>query len=85
MRKDLIIILLGSRIKEAMSVQEVLTRYGGIIKTRLGIHDPSCAKCGDSGLIVLELLPATSKIKKLKSDLEALCGVKVKCVSLSDR
>jgi hypothetical protein len=85
MRRYLLIVLLRSRQKEARLVQGVLTRYGCIIKIRLGIHDAAAEKCGDTGLIILELCPETAKIKKFKAELDALSGVTTRLVGLSSR
>ena len=83
MRKDLLVVLVGSRVRKALPVQEILTRYGCIVKTRLGIHDAGKNGCSDTGLIILELIPPESRIKKLRKELDALPGVKAKLVSIS--
>jgi len=83
MRKDLLVVLVGSRVRKALPVQEILTRYGCIVKTRLGIHDAGNNGCSDAGLIILELIPPGSRIKKLKKELDALPGVKARLISIS--
>lgn len=49
-------IRLDNRANTAMEFQKILTAYGCIIKTRLGLHDVSENKCAPNGLIVLEVL-----------------------------
>jgi len=83
MRKDLLVVLIGSRVRKALPVQEILTRYGCIVKTRLGIHDAGKNGCADTGLIILELIPQGPRIKKLKKELDALPGVKAQLVTIS--
>lgn len=83
MRKDLLVVLIGGRVKKAMPVQEILTRYGCIVRTRLGIHDAGRKSCSDTGLVILELVPRENEVKKLKRELDALPGVKTRLVSLS--
>ena len=39
MKKQILLILIGSRKESAVTVQKVLTAWGCMIKTRLGIHD----------------------------------------------
>lgn len=51
-------IQIGDRDHEAVKVQELLTKVGCIIKTRLGLHDTSNEGfCSSKGLILLEFLP----------------------------
>ncbi len=83
MRKDLLVVLVGSRQKEALSIQEILTRYGCLVKTRLGIHDAGKNGCPDAGLIILELLPQQARIKKFRKELGSLPGVKTRLVSIA--
>jgi len=83
MRKDLLVVLIGSRVRKALPVQEILTRYGCIVKTRLGIHDAGRNGCSDTGLIILELISQGPRIKKLKKELDALPGVKARLVTIS--
>ncbi|MFA4908742.1 MAG: hypothetical protein WC583_03710 [Candidatus Omnitrophota bacterium] len=83
MRKVLLIVMVGSRLKKALSVQEVLTRYGCLVKTRLGLHDSGKNVCSDAGLIILELLPQEARIKSFKKELDALPGVKTRLVSIT--
>lgn len=67
----------------APKVQEILTRYGCIIHTRLGIHEASADKCSASGLILLSLLSeSTDEIDKLYKELSELDGVKVKMMDI---
>lgn len=72
-------IQLGNRVNEAVKVQELLTKNGCIIKTRLGLHESSDAHCSTSGLILLEFLPDKDKeIEMMKKELSALESVMVK-------
>ena len=72
-------IQVGNREHEALKVQELLTKYGCNIKTRLGLHESSDAQCSTSGLIILEFLPnKDAEIIQLQKDLAALDTVVVK-------
>ena len=72
-------IQVGNREHEALKVQELLTKYGCNIKTRLGLHEPSDAQCNTSELIILEFLPnKDAEIIQLQKDLAALDTVVVK-------
>jgi len=73
-------ILIGHREEEALKVQELLTRYGCYIKTRLGLHDtPVEGSCSSKGLLILEFLPGNEKeVDALESELKKLESFVVK-------
>lgn len=58
-------IILGVHIvdreKHAVKIQEIFTKFGANIRTRLGLHDDICPT---NGLILLEMAdkPATSQM-----------------------
>ncbi len=71
-------LLLTDRIKEATDVQDVLTKYGCSIKTRLGMHEVSESYCDKKGFILLELTGEKSEWEALEKDLAVIEGVIVK-------
>lgn len=79
MRRDILIIMVEKRGSSALKVQEILTKWGGIIRTRLGLH----GEPGEHGLIIVDLSGDGEKNGALASELEALKGVVVKHVSLA--
>jgi hypothetical protein len=81
-RKTLLIFALDNRRTEAVKVQKILTDFGCIIKTRLGIHDGVLDKCSNTGLIILELVGAKDEIRGLERKLKAVKSVRVKLVVL---
>jgi len=56
MEKTILLCLIDGRKKSAVNVQKILTEWGCLIKTRLGIHDGVLDNCSESGLIILELV-----------------------------
>ncbi len=72
-------IQVGDREQEAVKVQELLTKHGCIIKTRLGLHEASVeGQCSSNGLIILEFIKnKEDEIKALIKELDALESVKV--------
>ncbi|MDR1696037.1 MAG: hypothetical protein LBR69_05365 [Endomicrobium sp.] len=78
---DILIVSLAKRNETAVKTQELLTDFGCIIKTRLGLHE-SGAACADRGIIILELAPDAEKIYELTKKLETVEGVKTKFVSI---
>ncbi len=49
-------IKISNRLQSAISVQEVLTDFGCIIKTRIGLHEEINGQCSPKGLILLEII-----------------------------
>lgn len=75
-------ILISRRSKNAVQVQGLLTEFGCIIKTRLGLHDGVGDKCSDDGLIILELVGEKPVQKELSEKLKALDGIAVELIDL---
>ena len=82
MKKTILIVLIDKRKNAAIRVQKVLTGWGCLIKTRLGIHDGTLSQCSDAGLLILELVGEKAKKKELSRKLSILPGVKVKLVDI---
>jgi len=83
MAKTLLIVLVGKRKETAVKVQQILTAWGCIIKTRLGIHDGIMDNCSDEGLLILELYGTEEQKKELARKVEVLEGVSSQLVNLS--
>lgn len=83
MKKDVLLILTDSRQENAEKVQKILTAWGCLIKTRLGIHDGVLENCSQSGLIFLELVGDKEKHDELTRKLNLLKGVNAKLVELA--
>ncbi len=75
-------IILGvhitDRLKEAASVQKVLTEYGAHIKTRLGLHEVQPGTPSPQGIVILELVGDTQGCDALAARLSAIEGIEVK-------
>ncbi len=83
MERELMIVLVDTRKEEAPQVQKILTTWGCLIKTRLGIHDGVLENCSNTGLIILELVGEKEKQVQLAERLNVLPGVKAKIVDIS--
>lgn len=83
MQKTLLVILMSHRNKNAFALQGVLTEYGCIIKTRLGIHDGVLDQCSEAGLIILELVGERDKHVELNNKIGLFDGVSSQLISLS--
>ncbi len=82
MKKDLLLVLVDGRKQSAVKVQQILTEWGCLIKTRLGIHDGVLDNCTEHGLIILELVGDPDKHQEMTRKLNLLPGVKAKLENL---
>ena len=78
----IIIISVEKRQEISAKVQEVLTKFGCIIQTRLGLHNSSKDSCSSNGLIILECIDNKEEIEKLNNSLLKIEGIKVKIVNI---
>lgn len=72
-------IMVDKREKSAPKVQEILTKYGDSILSRVGIHDPGEEQ---HGLITLNLRDKSERIEALGKELAELDGVQVKSLNM---
>jgi hypothetical protein len=80
--KTILLVLIGQRKEAAVQVQKVLTGWGCMIKTRLGIHDGVMENCSDQGLLILELAGERDKMDELARKISLIKGVSSKLVDL---
>jgi len=78
----LLIVKIGARSNQATKVQEILTKHGCSIKTRLGLHEVSPDYCAEDGLVILELADNSEDIQALRNDLDNLSGVNTQYLEL---
>ncbi|MDD2998722.1 MAG: hypothetical protein EOM80_03705 [Erysipelotrichia bacterium] len=83
MERTIMAILVGKRKETAVNVQKILTGWGCMIKTRLGLHDGTLDNCAESGLIILELVGESEKKDELLRKLSLLEDVSAKLIKLS--
>lgn len=83
MKKSILLVLVGKRKEDAVKIQQILTAWGCIIKTRLGIHDGVLDNCSDSGLLILELYGTEEQKNELTRKVAVIPGVSSKLVDLS--
>ncbi len=67
-------VLIRNRQSEAGQVQNVFTKYGCSIKTRLGLNENDS---DENALILLELIGDESEMKQLENDLLEIEGVEI--------
>lgn len=75
-------VKINDRPDHAPDVQEILTKYGCNIKTRVGFHEVSEDQCSMDGLIMLQLFGQKQDIQALYDELDNVKGVKVKFLDM---
>ena len=75
------IVILGihitNRTKDVVLVQDILTKFGCSIKTRIGLHDADEENKNSDGIILLELLGDKEEMLKLENALRNIESLKV--------
>jgi hypothetical protein len=71
-------IQITGRIKDISVVQNILTKFGCSIRTRLGLHRVEGEFCAKTGIILLELTGDKDERMKLENELLAVDGLSVK-------
>ena len=49
-------IKVSNRVEDATKLQEILTNYGCVIKTRIGLHDMGEYKCLNYGIVLIQII-----------------------------
>ncbi len=78
MHREIMGIQIEKREDAAQKVQNLLTKHGNIIRTRLGLHDPGAVE-GKHGLIIIDFAEGSdTELNALKTELESYDGVIIK-------
>jgi hypothetical protein len=72
------------RIKETGFTQDVLSKYAGLITTRLGFHELNDGICSREGFILLHLKGDPAEWKEMSEELRAIGGIEVKEMDFSE-
>jgi len=75
-------IKVNGRIVHAPHVQEILTKYGCNIKTRVGFHEVNEDQCSMDGILILQLFGNDSDIMAMLEALSKIEGVSAKIIDL---
>ena len=76
----IVALKINGREANASFVQEILTRYGCNIKTRVGFHEVNEDQCSMDGVIVLQLFGKDSEIQAMHEEFNKLNGVTFKII-----
>ena len=70
-------VLLGKRQDSAAKFQEIITKHGCSIKTRIGLHHADANKCPIGGVILLDLIGEDAELQALEDEIKALPDVNI--------
>jgi hypothetical protein len=73
-------IKINGRIAKAPLVQDILTKYGCNIKTRVGFHETGEDQCSTDGILILQLFGKEEDVHAMFTALKALDGVSPKMI-----
>lgn len=76
-------VRIDNRINNAVKFQEVLTRNGCKIKTRLGLHETSDDTCSNDGIIILQPYGTKEDVESLVNELNSLEGITARYLDLN--
>jgi len=74
-----LIIHVTDRLKKAPLIQKSLSRYGDVIRTRLGLHEVERDYSSPEGVLVLDIV-SEPKARQLQKTLNAIKGIETKLV-----
>jgi hypothetical protein len=66
------------RLQHALPVQQVLTEFGGNIKTRLGLHEIDDEETASTGILLIEFVGDESRFSEFTKKLNEIGGVEAK-------
>jgi hypothetical protein len=81
-KREVIAVIVENRDQTAGNVQKILTGWGCMIKTRLGLHDGVLDNCTQTGLIILEMVGADEKLEEFIHKINLLKGAQAKRITL---
>ncbi|MFA6619179.1 MAG: hypothetical protein WCT23_08945 [Candidatus Neomarinimicrobiota bacterium] len=84
MKKTALLILVGKRKESAVKLQQVLTAWGCLIKTRLGLHSGVMENCSETGFLFLELSGSDEENAELARKVSVISGIESKLVVLDN-
>jgi metal-responsive CopG/Arc/MetJ family transcriptional regulator len=78
---NIMAIVVNGRSQKADQVQNIFTKYGCLIKMRLGLHETGNV-CSEEGLIILQLEGEKTEIANFQNELNSVAGVKTNLMEL---
>jgi len=77
MATNILGIKLENRTETAVELQDILTKYGCGIRSRIGLHDNEAGEIDDHGIVLLELTGDLNEQQNLENALKNLEGIQL--------
>lgn len=77
-------VSINSRMESVPQVQQILSQYGCLIKTRLGLHNVTENTCSSAGLLILEMFGDEASIVEMENKLTELPGIQVQTMVFAE-
>ena len=74
-------VKIPNRLATAPVFQDIISKYGCIIRTRVGLHSNCATSCASHGIIILEIVDG-SEVTQLKKALTSIDGIIVDSMNL---
>jgi hypothetical protein len=71
-------ILIGDEVADIVSFQQLLTKYGNVIRTRLGLHENHYETSKIKGLLLLEMVGDAAEIASFEKSVYKISGIQIK-------
>lgn len=75
-KHNVMVISVATRNEVSTEIQSVLTKHGCAIHARLGLPQQDSSACTNEGLVILQLFAEEEELETVKSELNAINGVK---------
>jgi len=76
-------ILIGNEIDDIVSFQQLLTKYGNVIRTRLGLHENHYEIPKIKGLLLLEMVGDADEIAAFEKATRKISGIQIEKMTFS--
>jgi len=70
-------ILIGDEVADIVAFQQLLTKYGNVIRTRLGLHENHYETPKIKGLLLLEMVGDAAEIASFEKVARNISGIQV--------
>jgi hypothetical protein len=70
-------ILIGNEVADIVAFQQLLTKYGNVIRTRLGLHENHYETPKIKGLLVLEMVGDDAEIAAFEKAAYKISGIQI--------
>ena len=78
----IVAVKLSQRSEFAPKFQEILSKYGCNIKTRIGLHDATTTTCSPDGIILLDVIGNNNEVNSLINELTEIKELIVKTIEI---